>query len=185
MRLRTLATLFAMTALAIPTGAAAQLREPEAGSFTLGGDVGFMVADDDDLHVGFTPAIHGEFYVTPRLSVRALGGWSRNRYIGTQDWYLDQYRGTFSVIYNWEGDLWHPFVAAGVGVHRVRHIQDGTEDSGWFNRGGVHVGAGVEYFARPKLSIKAEGLYHRVDSPDEWVSSTSGFALSIGLKRYF
>lgn len=184
MRLRTLATLFAIAALALPMGAAAQNREPEAGSFTVGGDVGFLVADDNDFHVGFTPAVHGEFYATPRISLRALGGWSRNRFIGTQDRYLEQYRAAFSVIYNWEGDLWHPFVSAGIGVHKLRHWRDGIEDSGWFNRTGLNVGAGIEYFARPKVTIKAEALYHRVDTPEE-LTNASGFALSVGLKKYF
>ena len=187
MRLRTLVTVMAITAFLRPATALAQNREPAAGAVAIGGDVGLMVADDT-FHVGFTPAVTAEFYLTDRTSIRLLGGWSRNRYVGTIDRYQEQYRGALNVVYNWEAELWHPFVAAGVGAHRVRAWQDDVENSGWDTRLGLSAGGGVEYFARPKVTIKVEGLYHWVAGADNELGprdEASGFVISIGLKKYF
>jgi len=187
MRLRTLIAFLACAAVTLPAVAAAQEREPAAGSVAAGADIGFLVADDK-FHVGFTPSATVEFYVTDRVSVRALAGWSRNRFIGTLGRYQEQFRGGLNVVYNWEADRWHPFVTAGAAAHHVRLWQDKVESSGWDTRRGISVGGGIEYFARPKVTIKAEGLYHLVRRADSNVADLQeayGFAISVGLKKYF
>ena len=159
MRLRTLAALLVTAVLALPGGAAAQLRQPAMGAAAVGGDLGVLVPEEA-LHTGFSPQAYGEFYLMPRLSLRVLGGWSRNRFVDTQDRYLDQIRGSVNVVYNWEFELWHPFVTAGLGAHRLRVYQDGAVNGEWSTRAGFNVGTGVEYFVRPKVTFKAEGTFY-------------------------
>lgn len=182
MRLRYLVPLFMLVTVSLPATAEAQTREPHALSLALGGDVGFFVPDEE-FHTGFTPAVYGEFYLLPRISVRLLAAWSRNEFIDQQDLFLEQFRESLNVVWNWDADLWHPFVTGGVSAHTVRVYRDDVLNSGWSSEIGYNLGVGVEYFARPKLSIKAEGTYYMVseDLPKE----SSGFALSIGFKRYF
>lgn len=183
MRLHRLFALCAVVWMLLPGRAAAQSQQPLAGAVAAGAAVGFMVADEE-FHVGFTPEAFAEFYISPRLSVRATGGWSRNKFFGQRDRYLEQYRGSANVVYNWEADEWHPFVTAGVGLHAVRTWREDVEDSGWFREPGLNVGAGVEYFARTSVSVRAEGTYYwvrRGDLPEE----SFGWVLSLGLKKYF
>lgn len=183
MRLHRLFALCAVAAFALPAPAAAQSQQPLAGAVAAGAAVGFMVPDEE-FHVGFTPEVFAEYYIGPRLSVRATGGWSRNKFFGQRDRYLEQFRGSANVVYNWEADQWHPFVTAGFGLHTVRIWREDIEDSGWFRDPGVNAGAGVEYFARTTLSIRAEGTYYwvrRGDFPEE----SFGWVLSAGLKKYF
>jgi opacity protein-like surface antigen len=183
MRLRTLTALLVMAVFTLPAVAAAQHREPAAGSTAIGGDLGVFVPDEE-YHTGFAPSVTGEFYLLPRVSLRVLGGWSRNRFVNSNERFLDQYRGSVNLVYNWEGELWHPFVTGGIGAHRIRVWQDEVETAGWYNRFGLNVGAGVEYFVRPKVTFKAEGVYHWVDQSD-LPEEARGFAVSIGMKKYF
>ena len=183
MRLRLLSALAVVVTITLAAPAVAQPREPKAGSVAIGADAGFIVADED-FHVGFMPSAFAEFYFTSRISGRLLGGWSRNEFVNRDDRYLEQLRAACDVAYNWEYELWHPFVIGGVSVHRVRTWVDDLEEGKWFSQPGFNAGLGVEYFARPKVSLKLEGTYYWVRQHDLPAEST-GFVLSAGLKKYF
>jgi hypothetical protein len=183
MRLRVLSALTLVAAITLTAPAAAQQREPESGSVAMGADAGFMVAGEE-FHVGFTPAVFAEFYFTSRISGRVLGGWSRNAFVDQDSRSLEQVRAAFNVVYNWEYELWHPFVTGGVSVHRVRTRIDDVDPAGWLSRPGIDAGLGVEYFARSKISVTLEGTYYWVSRGDLPVAS-SGFVVSAGLKKYF
>jgi hypothetical protein len=183
MRLRTFVTVLVAAALCVPAAAAAQTEQPRTGSAAVGADLGFFVADSV-FHTGFAPAVYGEFYLSPRVSVRVLAGWSRNGFDNYEGRNIEQYRGALNIVYNWEAEQWHPFATVGVNTQAVRLSTSDTEYSEWYKKPGVNVGVGVEYFSLPTVSIKAEGTYYWVrDSgvPQE----PHGVALSLGLKKYF
>jgi len=183
MRLRTAIALCVVILFALPAVSAGQNREPQAGSAAFGVDAAFYVPDED-FHTGFSPAAYMEFYVTPRLSVRALGGWSRNEFVTMNDRFLEQFRMAFNVTYNWEAEYWHPFVTAGVGGHRVRTWQDDVTQTPWQTRVGLNIGGGIEYFVRPKVTFKFEATYYYCDHPP-LEHESFGLALSAGIKKYF
>jgi hypothetical protein len=183
MRLRLLSTTTLLVTVALAASAGAQQREPAPGTLAVGADAGFVVTDDV-FHVGFTPSAFAEFYLTPRVSIRALGGWSRNQFAAHDDWYLEQFRAAANVTYNWEAELWHPFVTGGVSWHRPRTMVDDGLSSEWSSQAGFNGGFGVEYFVRPKVTFKVEGTYYWVNK-DEPLPDPSGLVLSIGMKKYF
>jgi opacity protein-like surface antigen len=183
MRLRLLSALTVVVTITLAAPAAAQHREPNAGSLAAGADAGFIVGDQV-FHVGFTPAAFAEFYFTSRVSGRVLGGWSRNEFVNRDNRHLEQLRAAFNVAYNWEYELWHPFVTGGISVHRVHTSMDDVEDSESISRPGFNAGLGAEYFASQKVSLKFEATYYWVSQGD-LPADASGVVLSIGLKKYF
>ena len=184
MRLRSVIVLSAVILFAMPALSAAQRREePQAGTVAIGFEGGFLVPDED-FHTGFTPAALAEFYIGPRVSLRAMGGWSRNEFVSWNNRYLEQWRMSFNVIYNWEAEYWHPYVMAGIGGHRVRTWEDDVTQTPWQSRVGYNVGGGIEYFARPKVTFKFEAAYYYCDHPP-LVHESSGLALTVGMKKYF
>ena len=182
MRQRLVFCLFAAALLALPTPGAAQHREPHAGSFAIGGDVGVYVPGSE-FHAAFTPQAFFEFYATGRVSVRAMGGGSDQKFDGTNDG-LRQVRATFNVVINWEAELWHPFVTFGGGAYYVQPRLDGESYGSARTVGGGNLGFGVEYFWRPKVTYKFEATYHFVQQSD-LPGNPSGMALTAGLKKYF
>jgi hypothetical protein len=183
MRLRTLVALCVVFTCFLPAAALAQSREPHALSIAIGGDTGILVGNDN-VHVGFTPQASGEIYFLPRLSLRILEGWSRNGVKGDSDLDLEQFRTALSLVWNWEAELWHPFVLAGGSVHSVRMRHSDGQHSSWDTQPGFHVGVGAEFFAKPKVSMKFEGTFYWADR-DEFEQEASGFVLTAGLKKYF
>jgi hypothetical protein len=182
MRQRLVFCLFAAVVLALPVTGAAQHREPHAGSAAVGAGVGVYVPGSE-FHAGFTPEGFAEFYVTGRLSLRALGGWTTPS-LDDNTGEMRQVRGTFSVIYNWEAELWHPFVVVGGGLYRVQPRAQGENSGPVRTRGGGHVGIGVEYFAQPSVTFKFEATYSVVQQGD-LPFNPSGLSLTAGLKKYF
>jgi opacity protein-like surface antigen len=88
-----------------------------------------------------------------------------------------------SVIYNWEAQEWHPFVVGGAGAY-VLMTNTGSHYGPTQTRLGLHLGAGIEYFARPNLSVKLEATYQFVGRAAGGILP-SGMELTVGLKRYF
>lgn len=184
MRLRSWFPICVMALVAGTGVASAQLhREPAAGSITVGADLG-VVVPDEEYHTGFAPGVYAEYYITDRVSLRVLGGWARNNVVGTDDLFLEQYRGHVNVAYNWEREEWHPFVTAGIGGHSLRLREDDHGSSRWHGRLAANVGGGIEYFVRPKVTFKAEAAYLWVERGSLDVEA-SGVALSLGIKKYF
>jgi hypothetical protein len=157
---------------------------PHALSFAMGGDIGFWIPDEQ-FDFTFTPNGFAEFYLTHNLSVRGMVGWTRPNFVdGGRD--LDQWRGLFSVVWNWEQGLWHPFILGGVGLVSVQYtVGDGDPVGSRIQEHTVHGGVGVEYFARPKTAFKFEVRYDWARPIPDIAASPSGLALSVGLKKYF
>ena len=158
--------------------------QPHAGSLAIGADFGFYRPATDFL-VSLTPEVLLEFYVTERVSIRLLGGWARTKFAnGTGS--MDHLRSTTNVAYNWEYDYWHPYVSAGIGLYSAQGYSAGRSRVGLrYNHVGLNVAAGVEYFWSPKVTVKFEFDYHRVNPVWEIGNGPGGFALTAGVKRYF
>jgi opacity protein-like surface antigen len=182
MRQRLVFGLLALSLLALPVTAAAQHRQPHGGAFAIGGDAGVYVPGSE-FHAGFNPDAFVEFYPTSRVSVRAMGAYTSPNFDNDTD-ELRQVRGSLNISYNWEADLWHPFVTAGVDGFLIQPRSAGENVGDSEARVGANVGIGIEYFARPQVTFKLEATYHyatRGDLP----GSPSGIALTVGMKKYF
>jgi opacity protein-like surface antigen len=182
MRLRLVIVLSAVILFALPGLSTAQNREPHAGTFAIGADAGVYVPGPD-FHAGFSPDFFLEFYLTGRLSLRGMGAFARPKADNDID-ELRQFQGTLNLVVNWEADYWHPFVTAGVGGYGVQARSGGVDVGSMQALAGCNVGAGIEYFARPKITFKFEATYHYVQQGSLF-ASPSGLAASVGIKRYF
>ena len=175
-----LALLFASANPAL----AQEKLQPHAGSVALGGNIGFWIPDE---HFNFTysPDALLEVYLTHNLSIRGMVGWTRAEFVdGARA--LDQWRGLFSVGWNWETGLWHPFVLGGVGLVSVQYsVGDGDPIGSRIQQHTIHGGAGVEYFAKPKVTFKFEVRYDWSKPIPDVEASPSGLALTVGIKKYF
>jgi len=129
-----------------------------------------------------------EGYVTPRVSIRGQVGaawWdiARLSYSGN----LRPMYFVANVVYNWQGDDWRPYVTGGGGLYRYAFKEVGV--SGSKTKGGVDVGAGVEYFVTRQTTITGEALFNRVGSvPTNRAAlgfKGSFWSLAVGAKKYF
>jgi len=167
--------------LAFTSAGAAQT--PDTGSRAAGADVGVLFPDER-----FEPTLtldgFGEYYLTPRVSVRGLLGWASPGFDGRTEDHFRQVKLLFNAAYNWEYGVWHPYVTAGAGAYFVRQILDGRNDPDRETRGGINFGGGVEYFTNDVLSIKGELRWDVVSHPPGLPDAT-GVTLTVGVKRYF
>ena len=178
--IRPLVLAFSLSVL-IATAAAAQT--PDTGLIGAGANIGAFFPDEDQ-EKAFTLDGHAEYYLTPRISIRGLLGWTRPGFENRTEDHFRQVRLLFGGVYNWEFVEWHPFVTAGAGAYFVRQTLDGRDDPDSETRGGIHLGGGVEYFTNDTTSVKLEGRFDIVSRPPGLPDAT-GFTITIGLKRYF
>ncbi len=136
------------------------------------------------LQPAFTAEGLYEYYLSPRRSVRLMGGWADPGFDRESSDSLRHIRLTLDLLYNWEGGAWHPFVGGGGGVYFLHEKDNGRSVGDGRTKGGVNLGGGIEYFSRRTLTVKAEALYHIVAEKNVPVDP-SGLTLTIGLKRYF
>jgi hypothetical protein len=127
---------------------------------------------------------NGEWYLTRRVSVRALLGWSSPGFDNRTEDHFRQVKLLFNGVYNWEGGVWHPFVSGGAGAYFVRRLFEDRPDPDGEIRGGINLGGGIEYFANRVTTIKVEGREDIVSHPPGLPDAT-GFTLTFGVKRYF
>jgi hypothetical protein len=161
----------------------AEAQTPDTGLIGIGGDLGVRFPDEA-LENTFTIDGYGEYYVTPRISLRAMLAWSKP---GFENRTEDKFRQTmllFNGVYNWEYGEWHPFVTAGAGAYFVRQLFENADDPDAETRGGINFGGGVEFFTSELSSIKGEARWDVVSHP-AGVPDATGFSLTIGFKRYF
>ena len=166
---------------AVPRSAHAQV--PDTGLIGFGGDIGILFPAEA-FEKTLTLDAFGEYYVTPRISIRTMIAWAKP---GFENRTEDKFRQTkllFNGVYNWEFVEWHPFVTFGAGAYFVRELLDEREDPDSETRGGLNLGGGVEYFSGDMSSVKAEARWDIVSHPPG-LSDASGFSLTIGFKRYF
>jgi hypothetical protein len=181
MRLLRLSSAIVLLSVVLVSPAAAQT--PDTGLIGVGGDIGVFFADES-LENALALDVFGEYYVTPRISVRAMLGFAKP---GFENQTEDKFRQTkllFNGVYNWEFVEWHPFVTVGAGAYFVRQLFEDAADPDGETRGGLNLGGGVEYFLNTMSSIKGEGRWDIVSHPTGFPDA-SGFTLTIGYKRYF
>ena len=161
----------------------AAAQTPDTGLIGAGADIGVLFPDEA-LENTVTLDGFAEYYVTPRISVRALLGWASPGFENRTEDNFRQTKLLVNGVYNWEFVEWHPFVTAGAGAYFVRQLLDDREDPDGETRGGINFGGGVEYFLDAMSALKAEGRWDLVSHPAGFPDA-SGFSLTIGYKRYF
>jgi opacity protein-like surface antigen len=173
------AALFSVFLVASPAAA----QTPDTGLIGAGGDIGVFFPDEA-FEKTLTLDGFAEWYLTPRIGVRAMLAWASP---GFENRTEDKFRQTkllFNGTYNWEFVEWHPFVTAGAGFYFVRELFDAGDDPDAETRGGLNFGGGVEYFTSDRVSVKGEVRWDVVSHP-RGLPDATGFNLTIGLKRYF
>jgi hypothetical protein len=177
----TFTALFLGLFVASPALVAAQERVPHEGSSAVGIDVGAFIPSDDLLDSSMLIGVLYEYYVTPRISIRTDFGWSNP---GGAVESLRQIPLRADVNYNWERGKWHPFVGGGLGAYFLQHKLNDESFGDSETKAGVNLGGGIEYFVNQRAALKFEGRYHAVGNT-QFGYDPSGFALTVGLKRYF
>lgn len=181
--MRHLLVVSLVTVVVLTYSPLASAQTPNTRVTAAGADFG-VLWPDDALETAPTIDAFGEYYFSPRVSIRGLLGWAspgvKNR---TED-HFRQVKLLFNGTYNWEGGRLHPFATAGAGAYFVRLKREGGTDPDGETRGGINVGGGVEYFAGARTAVKGEARFDIVSHPPG-LSDATGFALTIGLKRYF
>jgi opacity protein-like surface antigen len=166
-----------------PGSAAAQERVPATGTVAAGIDVGAFIPNSDGLSNSLLLNFLYEYYVTPRVSVRADFGWANPSFEAGGLDSLRQLPLRFNVNYNWEGGRWHPFVGTGVGLYFMQFRVDDESIGDTETKFGLNTGGGIEYFVNRSVAVKGEGRYHAIANARG--VEPSGITLTAGLKTYF
>jgi opacity protein-like surface antigen len=162
---------------------AASGQTPDTGLIGAGGNIGVFFPDEAQ-EKAFTLEGQGEYYITPRVSVRGLLGWASPGFENRTEDHFRQVRLLVNGVYNWEFGAIHPYATAGVGAYFVRQTIEGEDDPDSETRGGINLGGGAEYFVSDVTSLKVEGRFDIVSHPPRLPDAT-GFTLTFGIKRYF
>jgi hypothetical protein len=166
--------------LVFPLTAAAQPRE---GQVALGGEFGIFFPSDEQFDGALFAGGLVEFYPAPRIGIRPSVWFTSPEYERGTDEHERQTRLGVDVIYNWEGGRVHPFVGTGLGAHFLQFTDNGDELGDSSTELGFTLLGGLEYFLNRAWTVKGEGRYNWVDN--ERGVNPDGFALTVGLKRYF
>ena len=177
--LRTFGLLAILTAVSLPVSA----QTPDTNMRAAGADLGVFFPDEM-FETTLTFDGFAEFYVTPRVSIRAMFGLASPGFDNRTEDHFRQVRLLFNGVYNWELGTWHPFVTAGAGAYFVRSLLDDQDDPEGETRGGINFGGGVEYFTSDVDVIRGEARWDLVSDPPG-LPDAPGFTLTIGYKRYF
>jgi len=166
-----------------PVTARAQRRVPHTESTAVGFEAGAFVPTADSLDNG--PILGGfyEYYVTPRVSLRAAASWSDVPFKESASGSIRQVPIHLDLNYNWEGGRWHPFVGVGGGAYFMQLRRSGNSIGDSETKFGLNVGGGLEYFFTRRAAFKGEGRYHAIN--DFLRVDPSGVAFTAGLKWYF
>ena len=171
--------LVALLAVTVPAAA----QTPDRGTEAAGVNLGVLFPDQ-----AFERALvfegFGEYYLSPRISVRGLLGWASPSVDGRTEDHFRQMKLLFNGAYSWDRGAWDPYVTAGAGVYFVRQIFDTRNDPARERRGGINLGGGVEYATSDVLSVKGEARWDVVSHPAGFPDA-SGLTVTLGFKRYF
>ena len=169
--------------------ASAQQRVPDRGMFAVGIDFGFAIPHDDLLEPGTFTSVTGEYYVSPRVSLKARfgGAWfETDDDIGLEEEVSPMHL-TGSVVYNWERGKIHPYASAGAGWYRYR-FRVNDESAGTDSKFGVSLGGGAEYFVSRRDTIVGEVTFHVISgdaASSFFLYNGSYWSFSGGYKKYF
>jgi hypothetical protein len=181
---QTAAAFFFCLTLANPILAqTARVRTPDKGVIGYGVDAGVLFPDEAFENT-FTFDGFGEYYVTPRVGIRALLAFANPGFSGTNEDKFRQTKLLFSGVYNWEKASWRPFAQFGAGFYFVRQQFDVEPDPPGETRGGLNFGGGTEYLLNNESAIKIELRWDIVSHPYTLPDAT-GTSLTFGYKRYF
>jgi hypothetical protein len=161
----------------------ASAQTPDTGLIAVGADIGVLFPDEA-FEKTFTFDAYGEYFLTPRISVRGMFAWANPGFENFTEDHYRQAKFLFNGLYNWDRQEWHPFVTAGAGAYFVRENLTGAFDPDSEVRGGLNFGGGAEYFVGDRASVKGEVRWDIVSQPPGLADAT-GFSLTIGYKRYF
>jgi opacity protein-like surface antigen len=183
-----------MILLATAAGtASAQQRVPDRGMFALGLNFGFAIPHDELVETGIFTSVSGEYYLTPRVSLKAQfgGSWfdTDDDDVGFEEKVSPMHL-TGSVVYNWERGKVHPYATAGAGWYRYRFRvgEDSDEDVVTDSKFGVSLGGGAEYFLSRSDTIVANVTFHVIsgDTVGSFFAYNGSFwSFSGGYKKYF
>jgi hypothetical protein len=168
--------------------ASAQQRVPDRGMFAIGLDAGFAIPQDDLLDPGAFTGVSAEYYLTPRISLKARFG---GAWFGGEDESFSEQMSpmhlTGHLVYNWEFGKIHPYAAAGGGWYRYR-FRFADESAGTDSKFGVNFGGGVEYFFSRTDTIAGDVTFHVISGDalsSFFVYKASYWSFSGGYKKYF
>lgn len=169
--------------------ASAQQRVPDRGMFALGINFGFAIPQDDLLDSGTFTSVSGEYYVTPRVSLKARfgGAWfETDDDIGLEEEVSPMHL-IGSVVYNWERGKIHPYASVGAGWYRYR-FRVNDESAGTDSKFGVSLGGGAEYFLSRSDTIVGDVTFHVISgdaASSFFLYDGSYWSFSGGYKKYF
>ena len=176
------ALLFCLS-LASPILAQTRVRTPDKGVIGYGVDGGVLFPDEAFENT-LTFDGFGEYYVTPRVSIRGLFAFASPGLSGANEDHFRQTKLLFSGVYNVEKGSWRPFAQFGAGFYFVRLKLDAETDPPGETRGGLNFGGGSEYLLNNEAAIKVELRWDIVSHPFLLPDAT-GTSLTFGYKRYF
>lgn len=169
--------------LVVPASARAQARVPDSQSMAVGVDAGILFPGD---HLEPGPIVNGlwEYYFTPRAGVRTTLGWANPSFEREDEDSQRQIKLALDLLYNWEYGKVHPFVTGGGGVWFLQEKDNGDNIGDSEHKGGLTVGAGIDYFVTRTATVKFEGRYDWV-AVDDGRADPSGISLTVGVKKFF
>ena len=128
---------------------------------------------------------YGEFYLTPRISVRGMLAWTNPGIDSRTGDHFRQVKLLFGGNYHWVYKSLRPFAGGGAGAHFVSlKIDDGLEDPEGETRGGIYFGGGSDIILNEESAIKVEFRWDLISHPPG-LPDASGMALTVGYKRFF
>ena len=159
---------FVVASLSAPA-AAAQVERPRENTIAIGGDVGFLAADnaksDSALTLKATTGAvdaFAEYYYTPRTSLRLMYGWASPEFDSTPGRSLRRHQLTFNFLYNWEIGRFRPFATVGGGAYFLSGRENGNLVGRSVTKPGGSLGWGGEYYFRT-FAVKSEMNVHILD----------------------
>jgi hypothetical protein len=172
-----------LLAVASPARAQTTRPTPDRNVIGYGFDVGVLFPDEE-FESTFAFDGFGEYYLTPRISVRSMLAWAHPGVDGRTEDHFRQVKLLFGANYNWIYKRFRPFGGAGAGVYFVRLKLDGVEDPEGETRGGLFFGGGSDYILNDESAIKVEIRWDIVSDPPG-LPDASAATLTFGYKRFF
>ena len=160
-----------------------QRATPDKGVVGYGFDAGVLFPDAAFENT-LTLDAFGEFYLTPRVSVRGMLAWASPGVTGRTEDHLRQVKLLFGGNYNWAYKRLRPFAGGGAGAYFVRLKLDARDDPEGESRGGLYFGGGTDYIIDDESAIKVELRWDVISDPPG-LPDASGATLTVGYKRFF
>ena len=168
---------------ASPARAQAPRATPDRHVIGYGFDGGVLFPDES-FESTFTLDGFGEFYLTPRVSVRGMLAWASPGVDSRTEDHFRQVKLLFGANYNFVYKMMRPFAGGGAGAYFVRLKLDDSEDPEGETRGGIYFGGGSDFILNEESAIKVEFRWDAVSNPPD-LPDASGASITVGYKRFF